>query len=55
MNKFNADDKDLNKQNFGTLPIGGNEDVEFSEELADENDKEAQRRAEAADTRAEQE
>lgn len=35
------------------LPIGKNEDVEFSRELADENDLEAQARAKAADERAE--
>ncbi|GGD59197.1 YfhD family protein [Paenibacillus nasutitermitis] len=55
MNEFNSNDKDLSKQNFATLPIGENEDVEFSETLADENDKEAQQRAQEADTRAEQE
>ncbi|GFN30317.1 YfhD family protein [Paenibacillus xylaniclasticus] len=40
--------------NFGNLPIVENEDVEFSEELADEDDKVAQRRAEAADRRVKQ-
>ncbi|QMV40449.1 YfhD family protein [Cohnella cholangitidis] len=34
------------------LPIASAEDVEFSEELADRDDKEAQERAEAADRRA---
>lgn len=37
------------------LPISRNEDVEFSMELADEDDLEALERAEAADRRAEQE
>ena len=36
------------------LPIGKAEDVEFSEEVADAADKEAQARAAAADSRAEQ-
>lgn len=43
----------LEKENFGRLPIGKNEDVEFSEELADENDKKAQKRSAEADERAE--
>jgi hypothetical protein len=33
------------------LPIAKNEDVEFSAELADEDDMEAQQRANAADHR----
>lgn len=33
------------------LPTNKNEDVEFSESLADENDREAAERAEAADSR----
>ncbi|TMV43833.1 YfhD family protein [Paenibacillus mesophilus] len=33
------------------LPIGKNEDVDFSEALADEDDLEAVERAEAADNR----
>lgn len=33
------------------FPIGKNEDVEFSEALADEDDLEAVERAEAADNR----
>ncbi|WP_081793611.1 YfhD family protein [Paenibacillus darwinianus] len=37
----------------GGLPIGTNEDVEFSQGLADEDDRESQRRAEAADCRVE--
>jgi len=37
----------------GKLPIGKAEDVEFSQELADAEDKEAAARAEAADRRAE--
>lgn len=44
----------MEKQNFGDLPIGKNEDVEFSEELADEDDLEAVKRAEAADNREQQ-
>jgi hypothetical protein len=35
------------------LPIDKNEDVEFSWELADEDDREAVRRAEEADRRQE--
>ncbi len=34
------------------LPIGSAEDVEFADELADGDDKEAQERAAAADRRA---
>ncbi|MFC5651771.1 YfhD family protein [Paenibacillus solisilvae] len=45
---------DMEKVNFGNLPIGKNEDVEFSEELADEDDKQAQQRAAEADKRAQQ-
>jgi hypothetical protein len=45
----------LEKTNFGNLPIGKNEDVEFSEELADEADRKAAQRAAAADERNEQE
>jgi len=37
----------------GKLPIGKAEDVEFSAELADQDDKEAQARAAEADRRAE--
>lgn len=47
-----ADKNDLEKQNFAELPIGQNEDIEFSEELADEADRKAQQRAKAADQRA---
>lgn len=36
------------------LPVAKNEDVEFAAELADEDDLEAQQRAEAADDRQEQ-
>ncbi|ASS66866.1 MULTISPECIES: YfhD family protein [unclassified Paenibacillus] len=36
------------------LPLGKNEDVEFSRELADREDLEALQRAEEADRRAEQ-
>ncbi|HUC93214.1 MAG TPA: YfhD family protein [Paenibacillus sp.] len=49
MNKRNRPD---DRPARGRLPIGTNEDVEFSEELADEDDREARRRAEAADCRA---
>jgi hypothetical protein len=35
------------------LPVAKNEDVEFSAELADEDDREAQERANAADQRQE--
>lgn len=47
------DNEDMERVNFGNLPIGKNEDVEFSEELADEADKLAQQRAAEADKRAE--
>ncbi|CAM4310654.1 YfhD family protein [Paenibacillus alkaliterrae] len=49
-----ADKNDLENQNFAELPIGKNEDVEFSEELADEADRKAAERAAAADRRNEQ-
>ncbi|WP_442956059.1 YfhD family protein [Paenibacillus sp. MMO-177] len=45
----------MEKVNFGDLPVGKNEDVEFSEELADEADKKAEQRAAAADARAQNE
>lgn len=45
---------ELEKVNFGQLPIGKNEDVEFSEELADEADRKAQQRANEADQRAQE-
>ena len=48
------DKNNLEKINFAELPIGQNEDVEFSEELADEDDRKAQQRARAADERAKQ-
>ncbi|MFC4811330.1 YfhD family protein [Paenibacillus sp. GCM10023250] len=44
--------ENLEKQNFGNLPIGKNEDVEFSEEQADDADRIAMKRAEDADARA---
>lgn len=44
----------LEKENFGNLPVGKNEDVEFSEELADEADRKAAERAAEADARNEQ-
>jgi hypothetical protein len=37
---------------YDALPIGSEEDVEFSEELADHEDIEAQQRAAEADRRA---
>ncbi len=42
-----------NKDQFkvSKLPIAKNEDVEFSAELADQDDKEAQARADQADAR----
>ncbi|EFM12735.1 conserved hypothetical protein [Paenibacillus curdlanolyticus YK9] len=45
---------EFEKVNFGNLPIAENEDVEFSEEFADEADHVAQQRAAAADKRAKQ-
>jgi hypothetical protein len=33
------------------IPIGSAEDIEYADELADEEDKEAQQRADAADER----
>ncbi|MFF2090346.1 YfhD family protein [Paenibacillus sp. NPDC058174] len=48
----NNEQNELEKQNFATLPIGENEDVEFSEELADEADRKAAQRAAQADQRA---
>ncbi|REK77424.1 YfhD family protein [Paenibacillus paeoniae] len=42
---------ELDNVNFGQLPIGKNEDVEYSEELADEGDRKAQQRANEADAR----
>ncbi|MCA0754609.1 YfhD family protein [Paenibacillus sp. N4] len=44
----------MEKVNFAELPVGKNEDVEFSEELADEADRIAAERAAAADARNEQ-
>ncbi|HZG57671.1 YfhD family protein [Paenibacillus sp.] len=47
--------KDANQQQAQKkLPIGMNEDVEFSRELADEDDMEALERMEAADRRQQQ-
>ncbi|MGM0880663.1 MAG: YfhD family protein [Bacillota bacterium] len=48
-----TDKNDFEKINFAQLPIAKNEDVEFSEELADEADRQAARRAAAADQRNE--
>ncbi|MUT66652.1 YfhD family protein [Paenibacillus sp. NEAU-GSW1] len=48
------DKNELEKVNFGELPIGEYEDVEFSEELADEADHKAAERAAQADQRARQ-
>ncbi|WP_263575596.1 YfhD family protein [Paenibacillus vietnamensis] len=50
MNEKNS----MEKVNFAELPVGKNEDVEFSEELADEADRIAAERAAAADARNEQ-
>lgn len=50
-NKTNTFGNSMKKVNFGDLPIGEYEDVEFSEEFADEDDREAQERARAADQR----
>ncbi|OMF34169.1 YfhD family protein [Paenibacillus sp. FSL H8-0548] len=50
-----TDKNNLEKVNFANLPVGENEDVEFSEELADEADRKAAERAHAADQRNEQE
>ena len=47
-------DENENKQANRKLPVAKNEDVEFSLELADEDDREAKQRAEEADQRAEQ-
>lgn len=49
-----ADKVNLEKTNFAQLPVAENEDVEFSEELADEADRKAAQRAAAADERNEQ-
>ncbi|GGG56082.1 YfhD family protein [Paenibacillus radicis (ex Gao et al. 2016)] len=48
----NNEKNELEKQNFANLPIGENEDVEFSEELADEADRKAAQRAAQADQHA---
>lgn len=48
--KRNHLNQDANVQ-FGDLPIGKNEDVEFSEDQMDADDKEALERAEQADQR----
>jgi hypothetical protein len=53
-NNNNNNNNSLEKTNFGNLPVGKNEDVEFSEELADEADRKAAQRAAAADERNEQ-
>lgn len=45
---------ELNNSEEQQLPIAKNEDVEFSAELADEDDVEAQERANAADYRQEE-
>lgn len=49
-----ATEREMGKEEFNrALPIARNEDVEFSEALADEDDLEAAERAKAADERAE--
>lgn len=55
MTEHEQEQKDPSKVNFAELPIGKEEDVEFSEELADEADRIAQQRAAEADKRAESE
>lgn len=45
--------REQNQPNNECLPIAKNEDVEFSEALADEDDLEAMKRAEEADRRQE--
>lgn len=50
--KMSQQNPDLEKQNFATLPTGKNEDVEFSEEQADDADRIALKRVEEADARA---
>jgi hypothetical protein len=40
------------EEDYGSLPVASAEDVEFSEELADEDDREAQQREAEADRRA---
>ncbi|MDQ6421134.1 YfhD family protein [Paenibacillus sp. LHD-117] len=54
-NELGEYENNMEKVNFGDLPIGKSEDVEFSEELADEADRKAQQRAAAADERMENE
>ncbi|MCU6707655.1 YfhD family protein [Paenibacillus sp. J5C_2022] len=51
-NNIKANATDMENINFAQLPIAKNEDVEFSEEAADNADRIAQQRAEAADRRA---
>lgn len=46
------ENNEMEKVNFAELPLGKAEDVEFSEELADEADRTAQQRAKEADKRA---
>lgn len=48
------DKNELEKVNFAELPIAKGEDVEFSEELADEADHKAAERAAAADRRVQE-
>lgn len=53
INESKDSELDLEKVNFGDLPIGKNEDVEFAEEEADEADRKALQRAAEADSRTE--
>jgi len=53
-NEQNNEQNELEHQNFGVLPVGQNEDVEFAEELADDADNQALKRAAEADQRAQQ-
>ncbi|MBW7473734.1 YfhD family protein [Paenibacillus oenotherae] len=49
MTEQNLEKQNLQNQNFANLPAGQNEDVEFSEALADADDQQAQKRAAQAD------
>jgi hypothetical protein len=49
-----AGQQDQQKPQRKKLPIGKNEDVHYSSEMADEDDVEAVQRAESADARQQQ-
>ncbi|WP_274363238.1 YfhD family protein [Paenibacillus thermotolerans] len=53
MTNENNNPTNAGQQRQNHLPIAKNEDVEFSRELADEEDMEAMKRMEAADRRQE--